>query len=286
MTKNNTNTTATKVNVSKASKQKLMTMLKDFISAVKKTKENLNLRDRINYTLEAYNKDTASVPKEELLALVNEVLAITSQPKPVETSKKPLKVSKKSEKTEETAEDEVDESEEEEPAKKSKASVKKSEKTNDMKTKAPATNVGVDNIPSAKVFPEEIDHKSLGKLIAVPNEYHDYEELVKAIDSGKTIYIAAYWTKRQIREFGYDAGYSVKSPKNGFPHDLDIAQAVLVCSTMDRLYAMSSYTEALYRFEAEDFNPLEDTDTNGDKFAVRVSMGMEFEIYVPADEVA
>lgn len=279
MTKN-----ITTAQVSKASKQKLTNILKEWVTAVKKTKANLNLRERIGYTLEAYNKDTASVPKDELLSLVDEVLAIAN-PKPVEASKKPLKLDRKSEKTEEPA-DEAEKTEEKKskPVKKSKASAQKSEKVDEMQTNAPATNVGVDNIPSAKVFPKEIDHESLGKLIAVPHKYHDYAELVEAINNEKTIYIAAYWTKRQIREFNYDAGYSVKSPKNGFPHDLDIAQAVLVCSSMDRLYAMSSYTEALYRFEAEDFNPLEDTDANGNKFAVRVSMGMEFEIYVPADD--
>ena len=48
---------------------------------------------------------------------------------------------------------------------------------------------------------------------------------------------------------------------------------------------MSRITEALYRFEGADFKPIEDTDPrSGEKFQIRVSAGMEFEIYRPADE--
>ena len=74
-------------------------------------------------------------------------------------------------------------------------------------------------------------------------------------------------------------------PKNGFPYDLDIVMAVLPCETIERIFAMSRITEALYRFEGEDFAPVEDVDPrSGDKFQIRVSAGMEFEIYRPADE--
>ena len=48
---------------------------------------------------------------------------------------------------------------------------------------------------------------------------------------------------------------------------------------------MSLYTEALFRFDGDDFKAVEDTDPrSGKKFRVRVAAGMEFEIYRPEDE--
>lgn len=265
-----------------------------------------NLADRISYAVKMFAKDQTKVLKSDLFDLANEVMgALTPAPAPVEASLKPKKTLGKSKKSEEPVEEapaeteeEVEETEDEAPAEKpepkkngKKSSLKKSDKDSKKKTEVeslpPASNVGSDNLPSAKMFPAEIDHPELGKIVACTGAYTTYAEILKALEEEKTLYFACYWTKRQIREFQYAASKMIKPEvvKNGFPYDLDILMAVLPCETMERVFAMSRITEALFQFEGEDFKPVEDVDPrSGEKFQIRVSAGMEFEIYRPADE--
>ena len=268
-----------------------------------------NLAERVAYAVKMFAKDQTKVLKSDLFDLANEVMqSMTPVPAPVEASLKPKKTggitkSKKSETPTEEVEDEseADEeettvTEEETPAEKpkkngKKSSLKKSDKDSKKKTEVDtlpaASNVGSDNLPSAKMFPAEIDHPELGKIVACTGAYTTYAEILKALEEEKTLYFACYWTKRQIREFQYAASKMIKPEvvKNGFPYDLDILMAVLPCETMERVFAMSRITEALFQFEGEDFKPVEDVDPrSGEKFQIRVSAGMEFEIYRPADE--
>ena len=269
--------------------------LVDYLKSAKVADKNL--AERITYALTMFGKDQTKVLKEDLLTLAREVMQ-TLTPAPVEASlkpKKPVKKTTKEETVEEAPEEDADEAEAEEEApaepKKTgkKSSLKKSKKEEkpEVETLPAASNVGVDNLPSAKIFPAEIDHPELGKIVACTGAYTSYEEILKALEEDKTLYFACYWTKRQIREFAYAATKMIdpKLVKNGFPYDLDILMAVLPCETMERVFAMSRITEALFQFEGEDFKPVEDTDPrSGDKFQIRVSAGMEFEIYRPADE--
>ena len=284
----------TKIINEKTTKMGLINYLKSVEVADK------NLAERIAYALTMFGKDQTKVLKNDLYELANEVMAsITpATPAPVEASLKPKKSgAKKSEAVEETAEEEAETAEAEEaPAeepKKSgkKSSLKKSDKDSKKKTEVesiPAvSNVGADRLPSAKIFPAEIDHPELGKIVACTGAYTTYPEILKALEEEKTLYFACYWTKRQIREFQYAAAKMIdpKVVKNGFPYDLDILMAVLPCETMERVFAMSRITEALFQFEGEDFKYIEDTDPrSGDKFRIRVSAGMEFEIYRPEDD--
>lgn len=265
-----------------------------------------NLAERVAYALKMFGKDQTKVMKSDLFDLAKEVMAIMTPatPAPVEASLKPKKSLGKSKKAEEPVEEveetaEAEEEAEEAPAeevpaetKKSgkKSSLKKSKdskKTAEVESIPPASNVGADRLPSAKMFPAEIDHPELGKIVACTGAYTTYAEILKALEEEKTLYFACYWTKRQIREYQYAQAKMIdpKVVKNGFPLDLDILMAVLPCETMERVFAMSRMTEALFQFEGEDFKPVEDTDPrSGDKFQIRVSAGMEFEIYRPADE--
>ena len=266
-----------------------------------------NLAERIAYALTMFGKDQTKVLKNDLYELAQEVIKslAPATPAPVEASLKPKKTggitkAKKSEPVEEEVEAEAEEEAEEAPAeevpaetKKSgkKSSLKKSDKDSKKKTEVEsipaASNVGADRLPSAKMFPAEIDHPELGKIVACTGAYTTYAEILKALEEEKTLYFACYWTKRQIREYQYAQAKMIdpKVVKNGFPLDLDILMAVLPCETMERVFAMSRMTEALFQFEGEDFKPVEDTDPrSGDKFQIRVSAGMEFEIYRPADE--
>lgn len=301
--------------VEKKTKQSYVKELRKMLTDGRITDESL--KSKVESTLSAFDKDMTKVSKTTIVDLCNEVITHmvatskkteeqTTAPAtaPKEASLKPkkkgAKSKPKSEEVPETAEDESavtgDEStDEEKPVKKTgkKSSLKKSDKDSKKKTEVetstPVTTIGADRIPCAKRFPAEIDHPELGKLIACTGEYTKYEEIFKALmdeENPKTLYLACYWTKRHIKEFGYTHLFDVEAPKGGFTNNLDIVQAVLTCETVKRLFAMSRYTEALYRFDAEDFEYIEDIDpANGEKFLVRVSQGMEFEIYRPADEV-
>lgn len=287
----------------KTTKQGFVNILKDYL---KSNVVDKNLADRIKYALDMFSKDMTKVTKSDLRELAEEAIkALTpATPAPVEASLKPKKSSgKKSTKTAEPVKEVEDTSEEEEtetaeaeeaPAEPKKSGKKSSlKKSKDTKKKTevesipPASNVGADRLPSAKMFPAEIDHPELGKIVACTGAYTTYPEILKALEEEKTLYFACYWTKRQIREYQYAQAKMIdpKVVKNGFPLDLDILMAVLPCETMERVFAMSRMTEALFQFEGEDFKPVEDTDPrSGDKFQIRVSAGMEFEIYRPADE--
>lgn len=302
----------------KTSKKGLVDYLKSYVA--KSPIVEKNLADRINYALQMFSKDMSKVKKEDLLELAREAMNnqgfLTPAPAPVEASLKPkktggiTKVKTPEEEVEDESEDEEEEvteepeaeevaesepEEEEAPAPKKsgkKSTLKKSnkdskKKTAEVETIPAASNVGVDNLPSAKMFPAEIDHPELGKLIACTGAYTTYPEILKALEAEKTLYFACYWTKRHIREYQYAQAKMIdpKTVKNGFPLDLDILMAVLPCETMERVFAMSRITEALFQFEGEDFKPVEDVDPrSGDKFQIRVSAGMEFEIYRPEDE--
>lgn len=301
---------ATKI-TEKTSKQGLVKMLKSAVESL----TDANLKERVQYTLKKFAEEQSKVGKADLFDLAKEVESLLPAPAatPVEASLKPKKLGKKStlkeESKEETSdEDSDDDSNEEEetpaeapapapkktPAKKngasksaSKSSPKGNAKKSEVDTIPAASNVGVDRLPSAKMFPAEIDHPDLGKLIACTGDYTTYQDVFDALEAEKTLYFACYWTKRQIREYQYATAKMIKpeTVKNGFPLDLDILMAVLPCETMERVFAMSRYTEALFQFEGEDFKPVEDTDPrSGDKFQIRVSAGMEFEIYRPANE--
>lgn len=274
----------------KTTKKGLVDYLKDYLKSSRIVDKNL--ADRIAYAIQMFGKDQTKVLKDDLFALANEVMESLT-PAPVEASLKPKKnTSGKSKKSSEPVEEAP--AENPEPKKSGKKSTlskskdsKKSEKKTEVESIPAASNVGIDNLPSAKMFPAEIDHPELGKIVACTGAYTTYAEILKALEEEKTLYFACYWTKRQIREYQYAQTKMVKPEvvKNGFPYDLDILMAVLPCETMERVFAMSRITEALFQFEGEDFKPVEDVDPrSGDKFQIRVSAGMEFEIYRPADE--
>lgn len=254
------------MNTAKSEATKVMTK-KDITEFLKKTiatvaNANADLASRVDYALTHLKKATKA-DLEELFSDVNTCLATI----PVENQAKPKIV----------------EEEEEKPVKKTAKSGKKKPtlKKKKVEESTPASKA---MLPIAKFFPEEIEHEDLGKLVAVPDKFKTYEELFKALEEGKTIYFACYWTARQIKEYDYAGSRMVKCPKS-FPHDLDLLVACVPCERVQRVWCMSQYTEAMFMFEGDSLEPVEDTDLKtGEKFKIRVSSGMEFELYVPEDE--
>lgn len=267
----------------------------DFITKSVQSIKDENLLSRIAYTLKGLEKSEADVPKSDLYDLAKEIMskiAPAPQPVAVENSPKP-KLGKK--KTAEPVEEPVEEEEEtaeEAPAEEEKAPapVKKKKITTSKKEKPEPAKVETTegltkkDMPMARIFPKEIDHESLGKLVACPDKYHTIKDIREAIDGDKNLIFACYWTKRHIKEFAYGQAYEVPVPKNGFPHDLDTLQALYVCEGIDRIYALSTYTEAMFRFLEEDLVPTECEANDGSKFLMRYSAGLEFEIYEVVEE--
>ncbi len=291
-------------NMEKFTKKELYSLLKT--NAVK-AEGDQNLFDRINYAVKTFETDQKKVSREDLLELCQELSNIVipttvpaettpaegkkSTSKPKESSLKPKnKGSKKTEKPAEKEAETTEETEEETPAEKpnkKKGGIKSSKKKNEVESLPPVSTKGIDT-GSATFFPEVLELEGLDtKLVSCAGEYESFDQIRKALEAEKSLYFACYWTKAQVKKFDYAGSREVKPEtcKNGFPNDLDILNAVLTCETMDRLFAMSLYTEALFRFDGDDFRAVEDTDPrSGKKFRVRVSAGMEFEIYRPEDE--
>lgn len=271
----------------KTTKKGLIDFIRESVKAI--TEENL--ASRIQYTLKGVEKNEAEVSKSDLYDLAKEIMGfIAPAPQPVamENSPKPKLGKKKSAEPVEEAETEEVEADEEETEKEAPAPKKTVKKAASKKKDTPAveTTDGLTkkDLPMARIFPKEIDHESLGKLVACPDKYHTVKEIREAIDSDKNLIFACYWTKRHIKEFAYGQTYEVPVPKGGFPYDLDTLQALYVCEGIDRIYALSTYTEAMFRFMEEDLVPTECEANDGSKFMMRYSAGLEFEIYEVVDE--
>lgn len=110
--------------------------------------------------------------------------------------------------------------------------------------------------PYDSLFPKELNHSELGCLKRLNVSKDVFNKINKLLDAGRLVYFATWWSKEYLKVYGYDDYFSVQSPKAGFESNLDLASIVIACESIDRLYAMSVYTEALYRFDSEDFEPI------------------------------
>ena len=266
----------------------------DFIIETAASIVDENLRSRVNYTLKALQKDESKVSKTDLYELAKEILSLpapTPTKAPVENSPKPkLNGKKKTSEAKGEAPKAETKTEDEAPAETPKETKNAPKKPVKVATKeAPKPKVETtDNLvkgtlPLAKIFPKEIQHPALGKLVACPEKYSTVDEIRKALDEeDKTLVFAAYWTKRHIKQMGYAQMFNVPVPKE-FPFDLDTLQVLYVCDGIDRIYALSSYTEAMFEFMAEDLVRTEVEGNDGSKFFMRYSAGMEYEIYEAVD---
>lgn len=271
----------------KTNKKGLIEFIKESVNNIKEE----NLISRINYTLKGVEKNENEVSKSDLYDLAKEIMSfMTPAPQPVAVENSPKPKLGKKKVAEKKTEPEVAETTEEETEAETTEEVapapaeKKTKKVTPKKKENPAveTTDGLTkkDLPMARIFPKEIDHESLGKLVACPDKYHTIQEIREAIDGDKNLIFACYWTKRHIKEFAYSlSNGGVPVPKNGFPYDLDTLQALYVCEGIDRIYALSTYTEAMFRFVEADLVPTECEANDGSKFMMRYSEGLEFEIY-------
>lgn len=247
---------------------------------------NKDVAERVEFTLSNYEKakksevfEVVEEVQEVLMTMPEDVPTEEEEPAPIENEVKKSPKKPKVNKSE-SVENEVKKPA---PAKKAKPAVKKSaEKTTENTTekdKGVKAIKQIGSLPVAKMFPEELTVDNLGVLRRADSSYKTMEDVAKALEEGKQFYFACYWSARHVKEFSYSAVNKVEAV-NKFPNDLDILEPVYFCENLKRMWANSVYTEAMFFFENEDITHIEDTDPyNGEKFKVRVSSGMEFELY-------
>ena len=264
-TKKNTKAnTTTETKATRVTKTSLVNNLKALAPQVAKVSEDLALR--IDKALK--NKKTTG---EELEKLLNEAIALGNAPAPaapvVENEVKPTEKKKAALK----------------PAEKKKVENKPEPKKEDSSVKSLKTTA--DNRPAtALMFPDhistEVDGNTMKFRKAKPDEFNTIKSVVDVMNTGKPVIFACYWTARHIKQFNYGDSFNCEQPK-AFKNDLDLAQACVESLKLKKLWCMSIYTDAMYWFHETDLEPVEDTNPyTGDKYLVRVSNGMEFEIYI------
>lgn len=252
---------------------------------------NKDVAERVEFTLSNYEKakksevfEVVEEVQKVLMAMPEDVPTEEEEPAPIENEVKKSPKKPKVKKSE-SVENEVKKPA---PAKKAKPAVKKSAENTTENTTEKDKGVKaikqIGSLPVAKMFPEELTVDNLGVLRRADSSYKTMEDVAKALEEGKQFYFACYWSARHVKEFSYSAVNKVEAV-NKFPNDLDILEPVYFCENLKRMWANSVYTEAMFFFENEDITHIEDTDPyNGEKFKVRVSSGMEFELYELAQD--
>lgn len=240
-----------------------------------------NLIDRVKYTVNNYKPSKVSLKTlTDLMAEVSTAIkeavkssktAKAPKKQPVEALKKPGKKPTAPKKPPVKEEEPVEEPEEKKP------------------TKAPAPKKTVAPKKDSKYvmescFPDTVEDEELGTLIRVHDKFHTYDELREFVEKGGELYFATYWTARLIKQFAYGKTWEVPCPAS-FPNDLDIMAVLLTCENIERVWAMSRYTEAMMNFDGKSLKPVMDLDPKtGEKCSIRVMNGMEYDIYMKEED--
>lgn len=239
-----------------------------FLEAVKPDIKDKTIQKKIQYTLD----NAASLKKNEVFGTVEQAQSFLMPTIPEvadEPTENEVKTTKKKPTVKKTVENAV------------KPKATKTAKTKASETKASSVQTAeqIGMLPVAKMFPEELKVENLGTLKRADDSYKTMEDVAKALEDGKQFYFACYWTARHIKEYQYCAVHNVDTVKK-FPNDLDILEPVYFCENLNRMWANSVYSEAMFWFDNGDIQHIEDNNPYTDeKFRVRVSNGMEFELY-------
>lgn len=137
---------------------------------------------------------------------------------------------------------------------------------------------------SNTIFPEKLvlqdgSEYVLAHDIKTMQELYNAVNLVKQINKKespkkqKNIILAAYWTKKHLKVFGYGEGSGIlsKVPEH-FENDLDLATPIYVSHNLTVAYFLSDITEALYQIDPENLEEDEEE-------SCRFNKGIEYQIY-------
>ena len=220
--------------------------------------------------------------------------------KPVKPSKKPEQKSTKKpvvEKSEKPAVKQENKTTKTEGGKTTiKKSTKKQEKKSEEQSVQTAPTLG-NSLPTAKIFPTTIKDGSGNEWQSAPFNFQNMDELFAYIqgepdengeyNNPRAIVFATYWTPAMIKKYHYAASFLVPEkvvPKK-FTYDLDILELVFLCDNIKRLYAKSTVTDAVYFFDPSEIAPVKEKNPiTEEEYFIRVSNGMEYEIYVDPAE--
>ena len=242
-----------------------------------------SILERIAYTVSAFDKNAKSVDVPTLVDLKRDIDAESKITVPelvtvVEAEIKPkAKPAKKPAKPTKKPEDAVPEVKTEKPKAKKPAEKKVDKPVIETDTESTASGL----VPFAKFFPDTLDIANLGKF-KKRSDILTHEAFREAVDGDTNVVIAMYWSPRMITKYEYSAQYRVAKVKK-FADDLDIVTPVMFLDKETRVLCVSAYTDAIVPIEENDFEYIE--DSNGkDKYQVRLSHGVEFELYSPISE--
>ena len=231
-----------------------------------------SILERIAYTVAAYDKNARSVDVPTLVDLKRDIdsdskITVPELVTVVEAEIKP--------KSKPTKKDAVAEK----PKAKAKKPVEKKVDKPVIETDTESTASGL--VPFAKFFPDTLDIANLGKF-EKRSDILTHEAFREAVDGDTNVVIAMYWSPRMITKYEYSAQYRVAKVKK-FADDLDIVTPVMFLDKETRVLCVSAYTDAIVPIEETDFEYIE--DSNGkDTYQVRLSHGVEFELYSPISE--
>lgn len=271
-------------------KQELINFLTESIKDI----NDANLKARVQYTIDHADKatvrDIRSLAKEVKEVISGQVSLIPeakeekdapAEPAPVaEAAVKPKKkVGKKSAETADKPKDAPAEA----PKAEEKPKVEEKPKNKKKEKEAPAPDSAVKaedtkNSTLAIKFADSIELRNGIKLNKV-EDIKSFSELRKALEEGRELYFAYFWSKRLLRQFDYSFVDSIQAivPK-AFDNDLDIASILYVSEEKPFAVVISSYTENPYLLSGEkEIEPDEDN--------IRYSNGMEYVIYEAEAEV-
>ena len=215
----------------------------------------------------ATKKNAKVMSKEELVEKLGEEKAVkkskkSSAKKPVE---KALKVTKKATKK---AEEQV---EEKKPAKKTVA-----KKVSTTK-KATAKKAEKKENPMDKFFPEtiEVDGTKFNRVQI--KSWEEFKEFVTTCqeEGSNHVVIACNWPKKYKKDYDENNQGEKLFPKDGFEHDLDLQEVLMLQQTRETAITVSILTESVILFR-EDYFDLTD-------FGYFMTNGMPFMVYTYED---
>lgn len=197
----------------------------------------------------------------------------SSAKKPVE---KALKVTRKTTKKAEK----VEQPEAEEPkVEQTKAEPKKTtaKKTTAKKTVTKKATAKKEENPMDKFFPKELEVDGTKFNRVYMKSWEDFKTFVKACqDEGSLhVVIACNWPKKYKKEYDANNQGEKLFPKDGFEHDLDLQEVLMLQQTRETVITVSILTESVILFR-EDYFELTD-------FGYFMTNGMPFMVYTYED---
>ena len=173
-----------------------------------------------------------------------------STKKPVE---KALKVTKKATKK---AEEQV---EEKKPTETAKAPKTVAKKTTEKKTVTKKATAKKEENPMDKFFPKELEVDGTKFSRVQMKSWEDFKTFVKACqDEGSLhVVIACNWPKKYKKVYDENNQGEKLFPKDGFEHDLDLQEVIMLQQTRETAITVSIITESVILFR-EDYFELTD----------------------------